>query len=141
MLKTIMVISGKPGLYKLVKQGNRNLIVETVDAQKKRMPVFSSERVVSLGDISIYTDDDSEIKLSKVFDNIKAEFAGKTLDVSPKKASDQDVASLFEKALPTYDRDRVRINDMRKVFAWYNILTENGLTDFTEENDGEDKPE
>ena len=135
MLKTILVISGKPGLYKLISRGNRNLIVETVDEQKKRMPVFNTERVVSLGDISIYTDDDSEIKLSEVFENIKKEYKGKAVDISPKKASEADIVAFFEKILPNYDRDRVRVNDMRKVLAWYNMLIAYGVTDFKEKED------
>lgn len=132
MLKTILVISGKPGLYKLISRGNRNLIVETVDEQKKRMPVFNTERVVSLGDISIYTDDDSEIKLSEVFENIRKEYKGKAVDISAKKASEADIVAFFEKILSNYDRDRVRVNDMRKVLSWYNMLIAYGMTDFKE---------
>ena len=135
MLKTILVISGKPGLYKLISRGNRNLIVETVDEQKKRMPVFNTERVVSLGDISIYTDDDSEIKLSEVFENIRKEYKGKAVDISAKKASEADIVAFFEKILSNYDRDRVRVNDMRKVLSWYNMLIAYGMTDFKEKGE------
>lgn len=135
MLKTILVISGKPGLYKLISRGNRNLIVETVDEQKKRMPVFNTERVVSLGDISIYTDDDSEIKLSEVFENIRKEYKGKAVDISAKKASEADIVAFFEKILSNYDRDRVRVNDMRKVLSWYNMLITYGMTDFKEKEE------
>lgn len=133
MLRTILVISGKPGLYKLITRGNNNLIVETVDAQKRRMPVFNSERVVSLGDISIYTDDDSEVKLSEVFENISKAYKAKAVDLSPKKASDDEIVAFFTKALANYDRDRVRINDMRKVLSWYNLLIAAGITSFKEE--------
>jgi hypothetical protein len=133
MLRTILVISGKPGLYKLITRGNNNLIVETVDAQKRRLPVFNSERVVSLGDISIYTDDDSEVKLSEVFENISKAYKAKTVDLSAKKASDDEIVAFFTKALANYDRDRVRINDMRKVLSWYNLLISAGITSFKEE--------
>jgi len=133
MLRTILVISGKPGLYKLITRGNNNLIVETVDAQKRRLPVFNSERVVSLGDISIYTDDDSEVKLSEVFENISKAYKAKTVDLSAKKASDDEIVAFFTKALANYDRDRVRINDMRKVLSWYNLLIAAGITSFKEE--------
>ena len=134
MLRTILVISGKPGLYKLITRGNNNLIVETVDAQKRRLPVFNSERVVSLGDISIYTDDDSEVKLSEVFENISKAYKAKTVDLSAKKASDDEIVAFFTKALANYDRDRVRINDMRKVLSWYNLLITAGITSFKEED-------
>ncbi len=130
MIKKILAISGKPGLYKLVSRGNKSLIVETVDAQKKRIPAFGADRVVSLGDISIYTNDDSEVSLASVFESIKQHYGDKPLDLSPKKASQDDIIAFFTEVLPTYDTDRVRVSDMRKVLSWYNILTADGITEF-----------
>ena len=68
-METILSIAGKPGLYKLVSRGNRNLIVETIDETHKRIPAFATDRVTSLGDIAMYTDAD-EIALWKVFENV-----------------------------------------------------------------------
>src|SRR5574344_512573 len=133
MIKKILAISGKPGLYQLISRGNKSLIVETIDAQKKRMPAFGAERVVSLGDISIYTNDDSEIPLANVLDSIKTNYDGKAVDLSPKKADQEDIIAFFTKVLPNYDTDRVCVSDMRKVLSWYNILVENGITDFKDE--------
>lgn len=135
MIKRILAISGKPGLYKLVSHGNKSLIVETVDENKKRMPAFGAEKVVSLGDISIYTNDDKEVSLASVFESIKQNYDGKTVDLSPKKASQDDIIAFFTKVLPNYDTDRVRVSDMRKVLSWYNILVSNGITDFTATNE------
>lgn len=56
MLKTILSIAGKPGLYKLISQGKNMLIVETVDAAKKRVPAYAHDKVISLADIAMYTD-------------------------------------------------------------------------------------
>ena len=130
MIKKILAISGKPGLYKLISRGNKSLIVETVDAQKKRIPAFGTDRVVSLGDISIYTNDDSEVSLASVFESIKKNYGANPLDLSPKKASQDDIVAFFAKVLPNYDTDRVRVSDMRKVLAWYNILTADCYTEF-----------
>jgi len=135
MLKTILAIAGKPGLYKLVSRGSKSLIVETIDAQKKRMPAFGADKVVSLGDISIYTNDDKEIALAKVFENIQKEYKGQTVALSPKKAEQADIIAFFEKALPSYDRDRVHVSDMRKVLSWYNLLIEYGITDFSDKEE------
>lgn len=135
MIKRILAISGKPGLYKLVSHGNKSLIVETVDENKKRMPAFGADKVVSLGDISIYTNDDKEVSLASVFESIKQNYDGKTVDLSPKKASQDDIIAFFTKVLPNYDTDRVRVSDMRKVLSWYNILVSNGITDFTATNE------
>lgn len=130
MIKQILAISGKPGLYKLVSRGNKSLIVETVDEQKKRMPAFGADRVVSLGDISIYTNDDNEVSLASVFQSIKQNYDGKAVDLSPKKADQDDIIAFFAKVLPNYDTDCVRVSDMRKVLSWYNILINNGINEF-----------
>lgn len=70
MLKTILAISGKPGLYKLISQAKNMLIVETVSAEKKRVPVYASDKVISLGDIAMYTDAE-EVPLAEVLEAVK----------------------------------------------------------------------
>lgn len=143
MIRQILAISGKPGLYKLISRGNRNLIIETVDEKKKRMPAFGTDQVVSLADISIYTDDDKEVSLLSVFESIKNNYDGKAVDLSPKKADQEDIVAFFAKVLPNYDTDRVRVTDMRKVLSWYNILINNGINEFLpkaeEENNKEEE--
>ncbi|MCR4592702.1 MAG: DUF5606 domain-containing protein [Bacteroidaceae bacterium] len=131
MLETILAISGKPGLYKLVSRGNNSLIVETLDAQKKRMPIFGTDKVISLGDIAMYTDDE-EVPLRRVFKNIFDKESGKKIALDYKKASKDELAAFMAEALPNYDRDRVYPADMKKLAQWYNILIENGVTDFEE---------
>lgn len=137
MMKQILAISGKPGLYKLVSRGNKSLIVETVDDKKKRMPAFGADRVVSLADISIYTNDDAEVSLTSVFESIKDNYEGKKVDLHHKKSSENDIIEFFSKVLPNYDTDRVRVSDMRKVLSWYNILIEYGITEFEPKNEEE----
>ncbi len=141
MLKTVLAISGKPGLYRLVSRGNKMLIVETIDAAKKRMPAHGVDKVVSLADISIYTNDDNEVPLSSVFESVREKYEGKVVELSPKKASQEEVISFFEGVLPNYDTDRVRVSDMRKVLAWYNLLIEDGMTSFADVEEKEEKAE
>ena len=135
MLKTVLAISGKPGLFKYISRGKNMLIVETLDAEKKRQPAYATDRVVSLSDISIYTDDDKEVPLANVFQNIQKEYDGKAVDLSPKKAEQDDIVAFFTKVLPNYDTDRVRVSDMRKVLAWYNLLVNYGITEFEEKKE------
>ena len=45
MLKTILSISGKPGLFKLVSHGKNMLIVESL-ADKKRVPAYAKDKVI-----------------------------------------------------------------------------------------------
>ena len=131
MLEKILAISGKPGLYKLLSRGNNSLIVETLDAQKKRMPVFGTDKVISLADIAMYTDDE-EVPLRRVFKNILEKEGGKKSSLDYKKASKDELAAFMGEALPNYDRDRVYPADMKKLAQWYNILIENEITDFEE---------
>lgn len=129
MLETILAISGKPGLYRLVNRGNRSLIVETLDAQKKRMPAFGTDKIISLADIAMYTDEE-EVPLRQVLKNIYDMEGGKTTAIDYRKATNQELADFMAKALPNYDRDHVYPGDMKKLVQWYNILIENGITDF-----------
>lgn len=131
MLETILAIAGKPGLFKLVSRGNRNLIVETLDAQKKRMPAFGADKVISLADIAMYTDE-KEVPLREVLSNIKKKESGKTTSIDYRKASKEELYSYLGEVLPNFDRDRVYPTDVKKLIQWYNILIENGLDDFEE---------
>jgi len=131
MLETILAISGKPGLYKLVSRGNRSLIVETIDAQKKRFPAFSADKVISLGDIAMYTDE-KEVPLRQVLNNIKEKEGGKEVALDWRKASKDELYAYLGEVLPSFDRDRVYPTDVKKLIQWYNILVENDLTDFDE---------
>ncbi|MCR5850253.1 MAG: DUF5606 domain-containing protein [Bacteroidaceae bacterium] len=131
MLETILSISGKPGLFKLVSRGNRNLIVETIDTQKKRFPAFSTDKIISLADIAMYTDE-KEVPLREVLKNIKEKEGGKTTGLDYRKASKEELYAFLGEVLPNFDRDRVYPADVKKLIQWYNILIENDLTDFDE---------
>ena len=141
MEQTILSISGKPGLYKLVSRGKANLIVESIDQQHKRMPVFASDRVTSLGDIAIYTDSE-DMPLMKVFANLLKVEEGKPASINYKKCKSAELQEYFATILPDYDRDRVHDSDIKKLLQWYNLLVNNGITDFEEpEAEEEEKNE
>lgn len=135
MLRTVLTVAGKPGLYKLVSSGRNMLIVEALDVTKKRMPIHGVDKVVSLGDIAMYTDDE-EVPLWQVLENVKAKCEGVACTVDHKKASNEELADFFAEVLPNYDRDRVYMSHVRKLIQWYNILVEAGMTEFTPEEEG-----
>lgn len=133
MLKNILAISGKPGLYRLVSRGNRNLIVETLCANPRRSPAFATDRIISLADIAMYTDEE-DVPLHQVLNNIKAhEQAAQVTSINLKTATKDELFQFMDKVLPTFDRDRVHASDVKKLIQWYNILIENGITDFDSE--------
>ena len=138
MLETILAISGKPGLYKLVSRGNHNLIVETLDTQKKRFPAFAADKIISLADIAMYTDE-KEVPLREVLNNIKAKESGKTTSIDYRKASKDELFAFLGEVLPNFDRDRIYPGDVKKLIQWYNILIHAGITDFSIEEPEEEK--
>ena len=129
MLRTILSISGKPGLYKLISQGKNMLILEALDETKKRFPVYGHDKVISLGDIAMYTDDE-EVALGEVLESVKNKENGAVTSIDYKKASAGELQAFMAEVLPTYDRDRVHNSDIKKLIQWYNILVSNGVTEF-----------
>ena len=133
MFERILTISGKPGLYRLLSQGRNMFIVEAVDATKKRMPVYNSDKVVMLDDIAIYTDTE-EIPLREVFAKIY-EKENAVLSFDTKSATPEELVEYFESVMPDYDRERVYLTHIKKIYSWYNILVANGVVDFVKSED------
>ena len=125
MLQTILAISGKPGLYKLVSRGKNNLIVEALDETKR----FATDRITSLADIAMFTDTD-DVPLYKVLVNLRELEGGKASSVNYKKATGDELREYFGKVLPNFDRERVHNSDIKKLIQWYDILVANGITEF-----------
>ncbi len=133
MLKTILSISGKPGLFKLVSQGKNALIVESL-LDGKKAPAHSRDKVISLNDIAIYTEE-GEKPLREVFQTIFEMQNGQPLTVDVKNQN--SLRAFFAEVLPTYERDRVYPADIKKVVSWYNLLLANNLTDFVSQPEAE----
>ncbi len=128
MIKGILSIAGRPGLYKLIQSGRGSLIVEHL-ATGKRLPVQQRDRVISLADVAMYTNGD-DIQLGQVLTSLYDVAEGKPVDT--RKVEEEGLREFFAKVLPDYDRERVHISDIRKLISWYNQLIEAGITDFTD---------
>lgn len=129
-MREILAITGKPGLFKIVSHNGKTLIVEEL-ATGKRFPVSPRDRVVSLGDIAMYTEEDDK-PLGEILDLIYEKENGKEIDVKG-LSKDGKLKEQFELYLPDFDKDRVHDSDIKKLFSWYNLLVANGFTKFTEE--------
>ena len=127
-LSKILAVSGQSGLYLYISATRSGAVVEAL-ADKKRSAVSASSRITSLADISIYTDEE-EVKLQEVFLNMK-EVLGDA-DAPSSKSAPEELKALFEKALPTYDRDRFYVSHMKKVVEWYNALKNYASLDFVD---------
>ena len=136
-MKGILAVSGHQGLFKHIAESKNNIIVESLETGK-RMPVYSSSKVSALEDIAIYTNT-ADVPLKEVFKAISdKENGGKTIS---HKSSANEMKKYFEEVLPEYDKDRVYVSDIKKVFLWYNILQEKEMLDFTEEEETEGQEE
>ena len=120
MLKGILSISGQPGLFKLVTETKNSIIVESL-LTGKRIPAYSTSKISTLSDISIFTET-GEILLTELFVRVKK--SGKL--ISP-KASTDEIKAFFGEVLPEYDKDRVYVSDMKKILQWYQLLIDQNL--------------
>lgn len=138
MLETILSISGKPGLYKIVSQGKNMIIVESL-LNGKRGPAYAHEKIISLSDIAIFTED-GEKPLFEVLDSIKTKENGQKSSVDPKSEA-KILKEYLAEVLPNFDRERVYPTDIKKMLTWYNLLVETGNADFTAKKQEEEKDE
>ena len=134
MLKDILSISGKTGLKKLVSNSSNAIIVESL-IDGKRFPAYSNSKIIALEDISIYTEEE-DMPLKEVFKRIYTKENGQPA-LSHKESSEKIIA-YFNEIVPEYDKDRVYTSDMKKIIQWYNLLTEKGLLNFSEEESKEE---
>ncbi|HOT89179.1 MAG TPA: DUF5606 domain-containing protein [Bacteroidales bacterium] len=136
-LSKIMSVSGKSGLFLSIGQTKNGLIVESL-VDKKRFPVYVSDKVSSLADISVFTND-KDIPLKEIFKKISEKENMQTCIDS--KSDDKKIKTYFEEILPDYDKERVYVSDMRKMLSWYNLLQSLKMLSFEEEKNEEVKEE
>lgn len=117
-LKDFISVAGKSGLHTIVGKSKNNVIVESLK-DKKRFPIFNTNKISALSDISIYTYDE-EILLSELFDRIQKKYK-KEAAISHLESA-EELKKVFEELVPNYDQEQVYNSDIKKVFQWYNIL-------------------
>lgn len=132
MLKKILSISGKSGLFQLVSQGRNMIIVESL-LTGNRTPAYSNDKIVSLGDIAIFTEEGEE-PLANVLQAMKEKENGAIASIDP-KATPEQLRNYLAEVLPQFDRERVYPSDIKKLISWYNLLVEKNLADFETEKE------
>ena len=125
LLQEVANISGKPGLFRIVKPGRAGVIVESLDSLKKREMINANAKVSVLKEISVYTEDINKgTPLGEIFMSIKEKF-GEKVDIDVKNAQNKEIFGFFEKVMPDYDKERVYATDVKKIINWFNILSAN----------------
>lgn len=132
MLRKIISITGKPGLYKIISSGKGSLIVEELGSGR-RFAASARDRIVSLGDISMYTES-GDTPLGEILDKTYAKFEGKPLDIKPLEKNNV-LRDTFGEIVEDFDRERVHNSDIKKLFSWYNILVAAGFKEFAEKKE------
>ncbi|MBO7201051.1 MAG: DUF5606 domain-containing protein [Bacteroidales bacterium] len=126
-LSNILAIAGKPGLFKLVSQTKTGAVVESL-LDGKRTPAFKNDKISSLSEICMFTNDE-DYPLSEVFRNIYTKENKGQVSIDYKKVSTRDLYAYFSEVLPNMDEERVYPSDVKKALSWYNLLLSKDLID------------
>lgn len=130
ILKEIANVSGKSGLYRILKPSRAGVIVENLDGNGEKTMIGASARVSVLKDVSIFTEGNQDsVPLSDVFLKIRKKH-GERVDMDLKQASDKDLVEFLDAVLPEFDRSRVYVSDIKKIVQWYNTLSAHFPNDF-----------
>ena len=117
----IASISGKSGLYKILKPGKSAVVLEAMDPSKTKIVAGATHRVSVLQEISIYTTTkEGTIPLADVLRKINEQFGA---DLGIDSESDpKELRAFLKSVLPEFDEQRVYVSDIKKLVKWYGIL-------------------
>jgi hypothetical protein len=139
-LREVAAISGKPGLYRILKPTRAGVIIESMDEKRQRTVAGATSRVSILNDISMYTTDaDGSVPLGEVLTRVFEKEKGKPLAVSS-KSDGADLEALMADVLPNWDAERVYLSDIKKLVTWYNILVAHAADLFVKEEPAQEEP-
>ena len=136
-LSKLLAISGKPGLFNSLAQTKTGVVVESL-IDGKRFPAFAHERISSLAEISVFTNED-DVSLEKVFKKIYEKYEAK--QAIDHKSDGKELKAFMLEILPDYDQERVYTSDIKKIVMWYNLLVEKDMLDFSEDEEAEETTE
>jgi hypothetical protein len=138
-LSEIAAITGMPGLYKITARRNDGLIVNSLVDGKSQFVPARTHLFTTLDSITMYTTDEP-VELKTVLTSIKENAKKHPV---PDGKDDAKVKSWMEAILPTYDKEKVYISDMKKLAKWYTLLNDKELLEelLAEKAEGEDTGE
>lgn len=139
-LADIATISGKGGLFKILKPSKSGVILESLDETKTKLVATAHHKLSVLNEISIYTTTkEGTVALEDVLKKIHQEF-GDDLGLDA-NADNTELKSFMKAVLPDYDENRVYVSDIKKLVRWYSILRTEAPEVFSQEDTKkEDKP-
>ena len=127
-LDKFLVVSGVPGVHKLITSRADGVIIEDRKEGRTRFVSARQGQVTPLATVAIYTytdEGEGTVPLVEVFEkmfDVHSELP--PVDIN---AANQDLRAYFSQILPDHDRDRVHISDIKKCIKWYNFMYECGI--------------
>lgn len=120
-LKELASVSGKGGLYRVMKPGKSGMILEALDESKSRLVANPNMKMSLLDEISIYTKTkEGTVALGEVLQKIHKEFPGE-LGVDG-NSDPAELKSFLKSVLPEFDEDRVYPSDIKKLVRWFELI-------------------
>jgi hypothetical protein len=124
-LKDLVVVTGFPGVQKMVTNRNNGMVIEDLDSGKVRFAPIRKHQFSPLETISVFVEgDDDSVEIRSVFQSMYDKLAD--TPVVNLDAKTDELRAYFTAVLPNHDRDRVHVSDIKKIVRWFNFLHERG---------------
>lgn len=121
-LREVASISGKSGLFKILKPTRNGVILESLDEHKTKLIASSSSKVSILKEISMYTTGKvANTPLDQILISVKEKYP-KGIELDSKVASNDELKSFLKGVLPDFDEEKIYPSDIKKLINWYNVL-------------------
>lgn len=121
-LREVASISGKSGLFKILKPTRNGVILESLDEQKTKLIASSSSKVSILKEISMYTTGKvANTPLDQILVSVKEKYP-KGIELDSKVASNDELKGFLKGVLPDFDEEKIYPSDIKKLINWYNVL-------------------
>jgi hypothetical protein len=119
-VKHFVAVAGKSGVVKLIAVRPNGLIIEDFDTKKREFSPVRQNQFSPFETISVYTDDET-VSLAEVFSIMKKQTEEGNKPPAEKSASDE-LRDYFISIVPSHDREKVHISDIKKIIKWYSFL-------------------
>ena len=137
-LKDLVVVTGFPGVQKMVVNRNNGMVIEDIDSGKVRFAPLRKHQFSPLETISVFVEgEDDSVEIREVFQSMYDKLAD--TPVVKLDAKTDELRAYFTTVLPNHDRDRVHVSDIKKIVRWFNFLHERGYMTMEEVADEEEE--
>jgi hypothetical protein len=127
-LEKYIVVSGIPGVHKLVSTRGNGLIIDDRNEGRTRFVPIRQNPVTPLATIGIYifnAEGQDTIPLGEVFQKMLDAIA--TTPPVDTNSKPEVLRAYFTAILPDHDQDQVHINDIKKCIKWFNFMQAKGV--------------